>query len=134
MKILALSDEVVDPIYNPAIKDQYPDVDLILGCGDLPFYYLEYVVTLLNKPLYYVPGNHDQEVQYMSDGRRVSYAEGGVNLDGRLAREGGLLLAGLGGSVRYKSDGPHQYTQVEMRLRAAKLGRAQRSSGRRASK
>jgi len=124
MKILGLSDEVVELIYSPALIDHYGDVDLVLGCGDLPFYYLEYVVTMLNKPLYYVPGNHDHSIQYMSDGRVVDRAEGGINLDGRTAREGSLLLAGLGGSIKYKSDGVHQYTQVEMRWRAAFLWRA----------
>ncbi len=121
MKILALSDEVVELVYSPEVKAHYGNVDLVLGCGDLPFYYLEYVVTLLNKPLYYVPGNHDHAIQFMSDGRMVKDAEGCINLDGQLAREGELLLAGLGGSVRYKAEGLHQYTQAEMRLRVAGL-------------
>ncbi|MBI4770092.1 MAG: metallophosphoesterase [Chloroflexi bacterium] len=121
MKILALSDEVVDLIYGPGLKQHFADVDLVLGCGDLPFYYLEFVVTVLNKPLYYVPGNHDHKEQYMSDGRIVHRAEGCFDLDGRVACEGGLLLAGVGGSLRYKPDGEHQYTQAEMRWRLNRL-------------
>ena len=35
MKILAISDEVVDFIYSPQIKEKYADVDLVLGCGAL---------------------------------------------------------------------------------------------------
>jgi Icc-related predicted phosphoesterase len=42
-------------------------------------------------------------------------------LDGRLVCEQGLLLAGLGGSVRYRPDGDYQYTQAEMRRRIAAL-------------
>lgn len=121
MKILAISDEVVDFIYSPAVKDRYGDVDLIVGCGDLPFYYLEFVVSILNKPLYMVPGNHDAHNQYMSDGRILTHAEGCEDVDGQVANENGLLIAGLGGSIRYRPDGVHQYTQGEMRTRVAAL-------------
>ena len=117
MKILALSDEVVDFIYSPTVKERYGDVDLIVGCGDLPFYYLEFVVTVLNKPLYMVSGNHDAHNQYMSDGRILHHAEGTTNLDGDVANQNGVLLAGLGGSIRYRPDGVHQYTQNEMKGR-----------------
>lgn len=143
MKLLAISDEVVDFLYSPRIKDQYADVDLVLGCGDLPFYYLEFIVTVLNVPLLYVPGNHDRAAQYHADGRVVSAAEGCELLDARLAaaaprrlrqrqpaappgapEPGGqpvLLLAGLGGSMRYNAEGTHQYTEAQMRGRALAL-------------
>ncbi|MBI3761470.1 MAG: metallophosphoesterase [Chloroflexi bacterium] len=121
MKILALSDEVVDHIYSPQIKVNYADVDLVLGCGDLPFFYLEYVVTMLNAPLYFVPGNHDRAAQYMSDGRIIHHAEGCISADRRAFRFGDILIAGLGGSVRYRPDGEHMYTETEMAARAASL-------------
>jgi Icc-related predicted phosphoesterase len=121
MKILAISDEVVDFIYSPAAKERFGDVDLIVGCGDLPFYYLEFVVTILNKPLYMVSGNHDAHNQYMSDGRILNHAEGTINIDGELANENGILLAGLGGSIRYRPDGVHQYTQSEMKGRVLSM-------------
>jgi Icc-related predicted phosphoesterase len=133
MKILAISDEVVELIYSPRVKEQYADVDLVLGCGDLPFYYLEYIVTVLNVPLYYVPGNHDRLAQYHADGRIVHRAEGCEPLDVRTAcfpsrvypgvsaEAGGLLLAGLGGSMRYNQDTAHQYTEAEMLSRGLSL-------------
>jgi Icc-related predicted phosphoesterase len=121
MKILALSDEVVDFVYSPRVKDRFGDVDLVIGCGDLPFYYLEFVVTILNKPVYFVPGNHDARNQYMADGRIINHAEGCVNLDQAVTQEGALLLAGLGGSIRYRPDGIHQYSDTEMRARIALL-------------
>ena len=130
MKILALSDEVVEAIYSPRLKDSYADVDLVLGCGDLPFYYLEFIVTMLNAPVYYVPGNHDRLRQYHSDGRVVTRAEGCELLDGAAARmrpafaPGPLLLAGLGGCLRYNRDASHQYTQSEMWARALGLAPA----------
>jgi uncharacterized protein len=132
VKILAVSDEVVQHLYSPRIKDKYPQVDLVIGCGDLPYYYLEFIVTVLNVPLHYVPGNHDHTVQYLSDGRVVHMPEGCEQLDGRVVRlrhsvpalaESGqtLLLAGLGGSMRYKREGVHQYTEAEMVGRALSL-------------
>jgi len=121
MRILALSDEVVDFIYSPQIKTRFGDVDLVLGCGDLPFYYLEFAVTILNKPVYFVPGNHDARDQYRADGRVVQQPEGCVNLDQTTASEDNLLLAGLGGSIRYRPDGIHQYTDAEMRARILAL-------------
>jgi predicted phosphodiesterase len=129
MKILALSDEVVEALYSAAITDRYADVDVVIGCGDLPFYYLEFIVTMLNVPLYYVPGNHDKPNQYLSDGRILSRAEGCELIDGRTAvcaRVGRppLLLAGLGGSLRYNDAAEHQYTQSEMAARAWGLGPA----------
>ena len=71
MKILAISDEVVDLLYSARLRQHFGGVDLVLGCGDLPFYYLEYIVTALDVPLYYVPGNHDRLEQYLSDGRII---------------------------------------------------------------
>jgi hypothetical protein len=134
MKILALSDEVVDFIYSPRIKEQYADVDLVLGCGDLPFYYLEFIVTVLNVPLFYVAGNHDKPSQYLSDGRIISRAEGCESLEGMAASararspDGAtgprLLLAGLGGCLRYNQEPHHQYTQGEMAGRALRLAPA----------
>jgi Icc-related predicted phosphoesterase len=112
MRILALSDQVVPMIYSPVVAERFADVELIVGCGDLPAYYLEYVVTQLNVPLVYVPGNHD------SDDLSV---QGGIAVDGKLVHINSTLIAGLGGSRRYKPGGKHQYTEAEMRWRSARL-------------
>lgn len=127
MKILALSDEVVEYLYRPEIKTQFADIDLVLGCGDLPFYYLEFIVTVLDVPLYYVPGNHDRPRQYHSDGRVATHAEGCEPLDGRVLRAATrppLLLAGLGGCMRYNTDNVHQYTPAQMMARVTALAPA----------
>ena len=134
MKILALSDEVVDFIYSPRIKEKYADVDLVLGCGDLPYYYLEFIVTMLDVPVFYVAGNHDKPSQYLSDGRIIHRAEGCEALDGTtaVARDRShdstapqrVLLAGLGGCLRYNLEPYHQYTQGEMASRALRLAPA----------
>lgn len=138
MKLLAVSDEVVEFIYSPRVKDHFADIDLVLGCGDVPFYYLEYIVTVLDVPLYYVPGNHDRLAQYHADGRVVHRAEGCELLDQRTAAfpsaeyaaaspgaasgpRPGLLLAGLGGSMRYNQSEGHQYNEAEMLGRVLRL-------------
>jgi Icc-related predicted phosphoesterase len=116
MKILALSDQVVEQIYSPRVTDLFGDVNLVVGCGDLPDYYLEYVVSMLNVPLFHVPGNHDlpPSAAHWSNSRETALPQDCGRLDGRIVREQGLLLAGLGGSIRYRPDGDYQYTQVEM--------------------
>jgi Icc-related predicted phosphoesterase len=122
MKILALSDEVVPFIYSPSVRERFGDVGLIVGCGDLPVAYLEYVVTQLNVPLVYVPGNHDSD----------DYAvQGGQSVDGRWTKVKGVSVAGLGGSQRYKPVGKLQYTEQEMFGRAARLLLTSRMAGRR---
>jgi Icc-related predicted phosphoesterase len=83
----------------------------------LPYAYLEFLLTILNIPLYYVPGNHDPKDSHSPQAR----AEGGTNLDGKVIFEKGLLMAGLGGSILYQPGGPNQYSQSEMYLRAYRL-------------
>ncbi|MDF1500232.1 MAG: hypothetical protein P1P76_07185 [Anaerolineales bacterium] len=104
-RVLALSDQTVPYVYSPAVKERFGDVDFIAGCGDLPRDYLEYVVSLLDRPLFYVPGNHDPDDYHVP---------GGQSVDGAFARHESLLIAGAGGSIRYKPPGLHQYTQRQM--------------------
>ncbi|MBI2758883.1 MAG: metallophosphoesterase [Chloroflexi bacterium] len=118
MKLLAVSDQVVERIYTLTGQGHFRDAELILGCGDLPYTYLEYLVSMLNVPMFYVPGNHDPEYNPTVTATR---AEGGSNLDLKRARLKGLLIAGLGGSVKYRPDGVNQHTQTEAFQRAAKL-------------
>ena len=99
----------------------------MLGCGDLPFDYLEYLVSRLDVPLLYVPGNHDPSLRPMDSTFAPLRTEppelgplGCINVDGRLIEASGLRIAGLGGSLRYK-EGPNQYTQGQMGRRALTL-------------
>ncbi|MBI1877373.1 MAG: metallophosphoesterase [Chloroflexi bacterium] len=115
MKILFVSDKVVEYLYSPKILERYNDVDLVVGCGDLPYYYLEFILSMLNVPLLYVHGNHDPQQEYLSDGTSIAGPSGGANLHCQIYKENGLLLAGLEGSIRYKN-GSFQYTQREMWL------------------
>jgi hypothetical protein len=133
VRVLAVSDEVDRSLGPETLQELRPD--LLISCGDLPFDYLEYLLTLANVPLLYVPGNHDPDVSARPRGPAFtgvvplrfadSNAEppgvaGGVSIDGRVAEAAGLRVAGLGGSVRYR-EGPNQYTQRQMRRRALRL-------------
>ncbi len=121
MKVLAVSDRVQEHIYSPAVQSRYGDVGLVFGCGDLPYYYLEYVVTVLSVPVLYVRGNHDDKPMHMSGGRIATHAEGCVDVHGRTVHEAGLLVAGIEGSMRYRPDGTCMYTDREVATRLAQL-------------
>jgi uncharacterized protein len=118
VKILAVSDEVVERLYTLCSSGHFREVDLILGCGDLPYPYLENLLTFLNKPLFYVPGNHDPS--YNSE-NTLARVEGGSNVDRRVVRFKTFLIGGLGGSIQYRPDGTNQYSQSEAYLRAFRL-------------
>lgn len=109
---LALSDVQVDFIYSPVVRTRFAHVDLVIGCGDLPYYYLEYVANALDLQLFYVRGNHNNPVEHTLAGARTEPL-GGIDLHGRVTAHRGLLLAGVEGSLRYSS-GLFQYSQNEM--------------------
>lgn len=118
MKILAVSDEVIERLYNLSSRGHFQGVELILGCGDMPYEYLEYLVTVLNVQMFYVPGNHDPQYDLRKE---KSHAEGGINLDLKIARHNKFLIGGFGGSIRYRPDGINQYTQSDAYKRAFRL-------------
>ena len=133
-RILAVADEVDEGLYGDRLRQLRPD--LVLSAGDLPFDYLEYLVSRVDVPLIYVPGNHDEDLA----GQDSTWSplrfetpprgpEGCDNADGRILDAAGLRIAGLGGSLRYR-EGPNQYSQAAMRRRALTLevrGRARRA-------
>ncbi len=80
--------------------------------------YLENLLTLLNIPLFYVPGNHDPIYNPESS---LAHVEGGSNLDLKLVRFKKFLIGGLGGSILYRPNGTNQYSQTEAYLRAFRL-------------
>ncbi|UCC85618.1 MAG: metallophosphoesterase [Anaerolineales bacterium] len=105
---------MIELIYSPSLVENFRGVDMVLSCGDLPYYYLEYIVTMLNVPLLYVHGNHDPPIEYSSSGRQLTGPAGCINVHGRLVREKELSVVGLQGSIRYKPEGKYQYTDSEM--------------------
>jgi len=105
-------------MYTLASSGHFKDVKLILGCGDMSYEYLEYLVTVINSQMLYVPGNHDPKYDLTA---RNAYAEGGINLDLKTIRYNKFLIAGIGGSIRYRPDGINQYTQSDAYTRALRM-------------
>jgi Icc-related predicted phosphoesterase len=119
-KILCISDQVVPVIYSTRARERFYDVDMVLSCGDLPYYYMEFVVSVLNVPGLYVHGNHDQP-EHKSDGRVLEQPGGWIDVDRRTVGVKGVLIGGLEGCLRYRPGVPYQYTESSMRLRALQM-------------
>ena len=113
MKILAISDIESKYSYDHYVPGMLDEYDLILSCGDLKKPYLEFLVTLANKPLLYVPGNHD-------DRFKDEPPEGCVCIDGKIYVHDGVRILGLGGSMRYRP-GANMYTEKQMKRRIRRL-------------
>jgi Icc-related predicted phosphoesterase len=116
MQILTISDVVAREVYSPTAQVRFKDARFVLSCGDLPPSYLEFVVSTLNVPLLYVPGNHDGRGEITESGKTVAAPQGCINIDGRITHVAGLWVYGLGGAPWYNG-GAHQYTEREMWLR-----------------
>ncbi|MCU0495003.1 MAG: metallophosphoesterase, partial [Chloroflexaceae bacterium] len=65
-------------------------------------------------------GNHDTP-EITSGGETIHEPRGCESLEGRTVCHRGLLLAGLGGSIRYNEEGKHQYTEAQMTARMLRL-------------
>jgi Icc-related predicted phosphoesterase len=140
VRVLAVADEVSEVLWGPRAATLRPD--LVLAAGDLPWDYLEFLASTLDKPVLFVPGNHDPAVGRAKQSRSGQFLLAGMpcdpprpagcqNLDGTVLDAAGLRIAGLGGCVRYRP-GPNQYSQREYNRRAGRLvrrvKRLQRSS------
>src|SRR4030042_5179106 len=101
MKVLSLSDTLIPFIYSPQVRNRFRDVVLILGCGDLAYYYLEYIYNAMDVPLMFVRGNHDKVVEYGTAGPRT-YPHGCIDVHRKTIQHQGLLIAGVEGSLKYR--------------------------------
>lgn len=145
MKILCVSDEIDPFIYTPTVKQSFGDVAAVLCAGDLPMDYIDFIVSTLNKPTYFVFGNHNlSEYKYYSSEFRSSALSDQNSMEAQASRGHGatylgfkcvaseimiqdpdtkksrpLLIAGAPGSIDY-NHGQCQFTERQMawKLRA----------------
>lgn len=119
-RILCVADEVDLLVYSPQIQERFADIDLVLSAGDLPDEYLEFIASMLNRPLVSVAGNHDrsdcpyerESLHYISDQQRPGL--GRIRFS--IKKESGLSILGLPGSIRY-NNGQNQYSNAWMTCR-----------------
>jgi Icc-related predicted phosphoesterase len=129
MKVLCIADHVDPLIYSNGLKTRFSDVDLVISAGDLALEYYDFIVSTLNKPLFFVFGNHHladrgsfARVRDPYAGRSPRYLSevGATYLEGKVMREKGMIIAGLGGSIWYNG-GENQYTDFTMFLSMVRL-------------
>ncbi|MBQ7994528.1 MAG: metallophosphoesterase [Solobacterium sp.] len=113
MKILLVADHEETTLWDYWRASKTEGVDLILSCGDLNPTYLEFLVTMVNRPLLYVRGNHD-------DIYEEKEPLGCDCIEDKIYNFHGLRILGLGGSYRYGVRN-NMYTEREMEKRISKL-------------
>lgn len=123
LRVLAVTDEVDPRIYSTSLRERMGDVDLVISCGDLPASYLEYLTDALHRDVYYVLGNHAEEL--VREGQRgvPRHPLGGTDLGFKVVTDTrtGVIFAGLPGSPRYSELAPVQYTEWQMTWRILRM-------------
>lgn len=112
LKVLSVSDRIDSRLLEKDTYEKYKDIDLILSCGDLPYYHIERLFQLYEVPVLYVRGNHDPRVEYGKSGPLYG-PRGGIDLHNRVVVLNDLIFAGFEGSLPYK-EGPFLHSQSEM--------------------
>ena len=135
MKILCVADHIDPLVYSVAVKERFSGIDLVLSAGDLPMEYLGFISASLNKPIFFVFGNH--HLKHLARFRRwglrtdhpgydLSTEEpyrnyfGSTYIGGRVVMHKGLIICGLGGCRRYNR-GENQFTEFQMLMRMLRM-------------
>ncbi len=146
MKILCVSDYVDPLIYTQNVKEVFPDIDLILCAGDLPMDYIDFIVSVFNKPTYFVFGNHDlkeyhfyhkesrlDSQRFTKNYEQTIHGHGATYLgfksfvnenllveNPETGKKSPLLIAGASGTVRY-NNGLCQFSEAQLKLKLLKM-------------
>jgi len=137
MRFLCVADQIDPSVYSSTAKQRFADIDAVLCAGDLPMDYIDFVVSTLNKPTFFIFGNHNlKDFSYYHGGPAQSQIAGrpaaithchgaeyaGFRVlavkdlmltDAQTHRKTPLLIAGVSGSLRY-NNGINQYSETEM--------------------
>ena len=114
MKILAVADVEDKILYDHFKKERTAGVELIVACGDLRTDYMDFLITMVNVPMIYIRGIHD-------DSLLTEPPLGAICIEDRIYHYKGKRFMGLGGSMRYRSDGRNMFTEREMRRRVLRM-------------
>ncbi len=120
MRLLLISDAVSPVVYSSGFPGSLAPIDLVLSAGDVPGYLLEFLATNTSTPPVYVFGNHSNEYVRDAGSDEVGPPGGCLDAHMRVIEVGGLVIAGVEGSLRYRQ-GPHQYSQGEFRAMTRRL-------------
>lgn len=132
LKILCVADHIDPLVYSVNAKERFRDVHIILSAGDLSMNYLGFIASTLNRPVLFVFGNHNlkhlelfkRPQHFLRDGIRENFHTvnffGSTYIGDKHYRHKGVLIAGLGGSIRY-NEGKNQFTNFQMFLKILKL-------------
>lgn len=123
IEALAVSDEIDPRIHSATVRERMGHVALVIGCGDLPARYLEFLADALGRPVYYVLGNHAAELTRGGVRGKHEPPPGAINLGGQVIRDPktGLIFAGFPGSPRYGEGEPAQYHEWEIYVMIARM-------------
>jgi uncharacterized protein len=116
IQILAVSDQVDPRIHSASLRTRMPDVNLVLGCGDLPARYLEFLADALDQPVYFVLGNHHEELTRKGMSGARYDPMGCIDIGGKVRCDPatGLIIAGFPGSPKYSRETEQQYSDREI--------------------
>jgi uncharacterized protein len=113
MKLLAISDQrLPEMLQQDYLRQSYGDIDLLISCGDMEPSYLEFVASAVNRPLFFVRGNHDDHYE--------PEKPGGENLHRNFQHYKGLMMVGLEGCIYYNGKNV-QYSEAQMSLYCLEL-------------
>jgi Icc-related predicted phosphoesterase len=123
ISILAVTDEIDPRIHSETLRERLSGVAFVVSCGDLPASYLEFLADALNRPVYYVLGNHAEELTNRRTGKPIAPPAGAVDLSGKVVQDPitGIILAGFPGCLRYGERDPAQFSEREIGWMAAKM-------------
>jgi Icc-related predicted phosphoesterase len=132
MKILCIADHIDPRIYSNNIASRFADIDFVISAGDLRLSYYDFIISNLNKPLFFVFGNHRlngieyykkeyREETFVILNRKKHFVPvGATYIDKKVVLKKGILIAGLGGSIWYNG-GKNQFTEFTMFLKMLHL-------------
>ena len=123
VNMLAVSDQVDPRIHSASLRQRMPDLNVVLGCGDVPARYLEFLADALDQPVYFVLGNHHEELTRKGPFGKRYEPMGCIDVGGKIVRDPGtgLLIGGFPGSPKYSRETDQQYSDHEVRCMIVRM-------------